>query len=166
MPVDEFSIYLQPGYLFRRANQIVMAIVLQHMAPTDLTPIQAGSMITVSQNPGIDQATLGRIMALDAATVGDVVQRLEDKGLLSRVPGETDRRTKQLYMTPKAEEVLAQAITCIEAANEQILASFDPGEGETFVRLLKKFVVTNNELSRAPLRLEDHRNRSIRKIPV
>src|SRR5712692_5817025 len=50
-----------------------------------LTPVQYAALVVVRAPPGVDQTRLVELVALDRSTIGNVVERLEAKGLLARL---------------------------------------------------------------------------------
>ena len=107
----------------------------------------------MANQPGIDQRTLARTIALDASTTGGVVDRLEARGWLERRTAREDRRTRQLHITPAGLDGLAQAVPGMLRAQEQILAPLSPAQRQQFMSLLNTLITENNELSRAPSEL-------------
>jgi DNA-binding MarR family transcriptional regulator len=146
-PVD---IDLQPGHAIRRLHQISVGIFLQSVGEGGVTPVQYAALQVVSNQPGIDQRTLARNIALDTSTTGGVVDRLEARGWLERRTSPEDRRARQLFLTPAGDETLAETIPAMLRAQEQILAPLTERQRAEFMRLLQVLVTQNNEWSRAP----------------
>ena len=90
-----------PGHLARRFQQIAVAVFLAEVeaAGYDLTPVQYAALTAVSANPGLDQVTLAGLMAFDRTTITGVVDRLVQKGLITRQESSRDRRARELTMT-------------------------------------------------------------------
>jgi MarR family transcriptional regulator, lower aerobic nicotinate degradation pathway regulator len=91
-------------------------------------------------------------VAFDLSTIGEVVGRLEGKGLVKRLVSPKDRRAKVLYITPAGRRLLAQIKPYVDVAQERILAPLPRAERAPFMRALKHLVEANNEFSRVPLR--------------
>ncbi len=139
-----------PGHYIRRLHQISVGIFLQETSELAVTPVQYAALQVVHNQPGIDQRTLGRAIALDASTTGGVVDRLEARGWLERRMSPDDRRARQLFLTPAGEQGLADTLPALLRAQEQILAPLTPRQRTEFMRLLQMLVTQNNDLSRAP----------------
>jgi DNA-binding MarR family transcriptional regulator len=140
----------QPGYAIRRLHQISVGIFLQEAGELGVTPVQYAALQVVGNQPGIDQRTLARSIALDTSTTGGVVDRLEARGWLERRLSPQDRRARQLFLTPAGEQGLADTGPAMLRAQEQILAPLTPRQRTEFMRLLLVLVTQNNDLSRAP----------------
>lgn len=147
VPVD---IDLQPGHAIRRLHQISVGIFLQSVGDSGITPVQYAALQVVSNQPGIDQRTLARNIALDTSTTGGVVDRLEARGWLERRTSPEDRRARQLFLTRAGDQALAETIPAMLRAQEQILAPLTERQRAEFMRLLQVLVTQNNEMSRAP----------------
>jgi DNA-binding MarR family transcriptional regulator len=145
-------IYRHPGHLIRRAQQIAVSVFTEHCRSHGATSIQFAILYTVGQHPGIDQISLANLIALDRSNTGEVVGRLEERGLLRRCSGDADRRTKRLYLTRAGRQLVETMMPDVESAQERMLAPLSEDERETLMSLLGKFVDINNALSRAPER--------------
>ena len=90
-----------PGQLIRRLHQHSTQVFAAAMAEAgeDLTPVQFAMLDALAEAPGMDQATLARLIGKDRATVGSVAERLARKGLIARVPSIRDRRAILLALT-------------------------------------------------------------------
>ena len=140
----------QPGHYIRRLHQISVGIFLQELGEIGITPVQYAALQTVANQPGIDQRTLARTIALDASTTGGVLDRLEQRGALERRTAAQDRRARQLWLTDAGAQLLAGAVPAMLAAQRQILAPLTERQQTEFMRLLRIVVDQNNALSRAP----------------
>ena len=140
----------QPGHAIRRLHQISVGIFLQETGDLGVTPVQYAALQTVGNQPGIDQRTLARNIALDASTTGGVVDRLEARGWLERRTAPEDRRARQLALTPAGEQVLVDTVPAMLRAQDQILAPLTERQRAEFMRLLQLLITQNNALSRAP----------------
>jgi DNA-binding MarR family transcriptional regulator len=150
--MENGRIYRHPGHLIRRAQQIAVSIFTDHCRAHGATSVQYGILYTVGHNPGIDQISLANLIALDRSNTGEVVGRLEERGLLRRASGNVDRRTKRLYLTPAGAELVEEMTPDVERAQERMMAPLSEEERETLTALLEKFVDINNAFSRAPER--------------
>lgn len=144
------DIDLQPGHLIRRLQQIAVGVFMQEAGASGVTPVQYAALQAVSNQPGIDQRTLARAIALDASTTGGVVDRLEARGWMERRQSPEDRRARQLYLTPEGAQGLVDTLPGMLRTQEQILAPLTPRQRTEFMRMLQVLVTQNNDLSRAP----------------
>ena len=80
------AVYTAPGYLFRRMQQIAVAIFIEECKAFDLTPVQYAALIAIRTHPGIDATRLSAVIAFDRSTLGSVIERLEAKSYVERKP--------------------------------------------------------------------------------
>src|SRR5436853_6573554 len=78
------AVYTKPGYLFRRMQQIAVAIFMEECRAFDLTPVQYAALVAIQTHPGIDATRLSAVIAFDRSTLGSVIERIEAKGLIER----------------------------------------------------------------------------------
>ncbi len=148
------DIHSMPGHLIRRLNQISVALFSEHMsrAGLTLTPVQFAALSAVERHPGTDQATVAGLVAYDRATLGKVIDKLEERGLMIRTTSPTDRRAKALELTQTGRDLLVTARPLVLAMQPDILAGLSEDEKQTFMHLIEKITMAGNTLSRAPLK--------------
>ena len=147
----------RPGHLIRRCQQIHVALFLQECKEFNLTPIQYSTLNVLGHLEGIDQASLAGYVALDRSTAGNVLMRLEKRGLVSRKVSTEDKRIKLLYLTEKGQQVWQSASRGVQRAQKLLLKPLNQNEKKLFVDYLARVANFHNEKSRAPLtQLFDH----------
>lgn len=148
------EIHTMPGHLIRRLNQISVACFMDRMsrAGLSLTPVQYAALCAIRDFPGIDQATVAGLVAYDRATLGRVIDRLEDRGLIQREVSPNDRRARVLHLSEAGAELLRAACPHVKDVQPEILAGLSESEAATFLELLQKATHAGNDMSRAPQR--------------
>ena len=132
-----------PGFHIRRLQQIAVAVFLEETQATGITPVQYAALYAVGREPGIDQRTLARAIALDASTTGGVVDRLEARGWLQRRQSPQDRRVRLLFLSEDGQQGLAAATPAMLRTQERILEALNASERAEFVRLLSRLVAAD-----------------------
>jgi DNA-binding MarR family transcriptional regulator len=148
------DIYDMPGHLVRRFQQIAVAVFHAEVgeAGSDLTPVQYAALVALAKNPGVDQATLAGLIAYDRTTIGGVIDRLVQKGLVSREVKGRDRRARSLRITEDGLSTVTRIEPAVLTAQQIMLRGLSDEEVQTFMSLLRKAIADANDLSRAPLR--------------
>jgi DNA-binding MarR family transcriptional regulator len=149
------AVYTKPGYLFRRMQQIAVAIFVEECKAFDLTPVQYAALVAIRSHPGIDATRLSAVIAFDRSTLGSVIERLEGKRLVARKPAREDKRTKLLTVTRQGEALLRDIVSSVDRAQARMLQPLKTSDRKTLLALLTQLVDVNNEASRVPLRAED-----------
>ena len=154
-PLTMDAVYSKPGYLFRRMQQIAVAIFVEECRAYDLTPVQYAALVAIRTHPGIDATRLSAVIAFDRSTLGNVIERLEVKQLIERKPSREDKRVKLLYLTKSGVALLRDIMPSVDRAQARMLQPLKPVDRRTLMALLTQLVDLNNESSRVPLRAED-----------
>jgi MarR family transcriptional regulator, lower aerobic nicotinate degradation pathway regulator len=154
-PLTMDAVYTKPGYLFRRMQQIAVAIFVEECRAYDLTPVQYAALVAIRTHPGIDATRLSAVIAFDRSTLGNVIERLETKQLIERKPSRGDKRVKLLYLTKAGIALLRDIMPSVDRAQARMLQPLKPADRKTLMALLTQLVDLNNESSRVPLRAED-----------
>ena len=149
------AVYGKPGYLFRRIQQIAVAIFVEECKAYDLTPVQYAALVAIQTHPGIDATRLSAVIAFDRSTLGSVIERLQSKDYIERRPAPEDKRIKLLYLTKPGAAILREIIPAVERAQARMLEPLKPADRRALMGLLVQLVDLNNEASRVPLRAED-----------
>ncbi len=147
--------YSMAGHLIRRLNQISTQAFAKHVqsAGHDLTPVQFAALDTISNHPGIDQAGVAARIAYDRATIGGVIDRLEQKGLIERSVSARDRRAREVRLSPKGLQLLAAIMPFVLKAQDEILIELNRQERALFLDLSRKII--NGTAQALPEETED-----------
>lgn len=86
--------------------------------PPDLTMQQLRVLGHVVKQPGIGGTELGALLGVSAPTASGLVERLVEKGLLSRIDDEDDRRIRRLHPTEAGRDLMRR----MDSAFERLLS--------------------------------------------
>lgn len=149
------AVYTRPGYLFRRMQQIAVAIFVEECKRFDITPVQYAALVAIRTHPGIDATRLSAVIAFDRSTLGNVIERLEAKRYIARKPASDDKRVKLIYLTQSGEKLLRDIVPSVDRAQARMLQPLKASDRKMLMELLTQLVDRNNEASRVPLRAEE-----------
>lgn len=135
-----------PGHCIRRLQQIAVALFMKESAETGVTPVQFAVLLTLSDQPGIDQRTLAAKVSFDTSTIAGVVDRLEARGLLTRSQHSGDRRVRLLHLTAAGEKLLAVLTPPMHQAQKRILEPLSAAERKLFMNMLQRVIEHHDEL--------------------
>lgn len=136
--MQSFDFVNAPGHLVRRAHQTSIAMFAQELAAFDVTAVQFAILQTLLDTPGADQITVAQAVALDAATSGSVIGRLEARGWLRREADAQDKRRKLLWLTVQGKLAAKQMQRPAVAVQTKLLAGLTEAEKKQLVYLLQK----------------------------
>ena len=126
----------QVGYLMRRASQRHLSIFARTI--DGLTPMQFATLARLSEAGALSQNALGRLVAMDAATIKGVVDRLGRNGLVGTENDKTDRRRTIVSLTAKGRGMLDDLVAVAEGVSAETLAPLSENEQAMFMHLLRK----------------------------
>jgi DNA-binding MarR family transcriptional regulator len=132
-PVTEFVGQL----LFRlwRASHVRASEVLETVG---LTPALFGLLNVIGAREGAIQQELGAAMGIDRSTMVSLIDQLESAGIARRRPSPTDRRAREIAITPKGRRLLERARRLILDTEDEVLAGLTAEERDDLVRLLRR----------------------------
>lgn len=127
----------QVGHLLRRAHQRESAVFQDHMGDA-ATPTQFAALAMLTERGPLSQNHLGRLIAMDPATIQGVVQRLGERKLVDRVPDPVDKRRFLVRLTKRGIETYDAMVDRARAVTRETLSPLDPDEQVQFIALLKR----------------------------
>lgn len=100
-----------------RAHQILLARVHRALAPHDITFAQYEALVLLSftRTGRMPLGKLGRRLQVHPASVTNVIDRLEGKGMVSRLQHPDDARTTLAAITRKGRNLAARATASLNA---------------------------------------------------
>jgi DNA-binding MarR family transcriptional regulator len=143
--------FSEPGFLLRRAHQLSTAAFVMEAGSVDITPVQFITLFAISTRPDTDAASVSELVAFDRTTIGQVLFRLENKGLIMRRSGEEDRRKKILRVTDEGHVILDRVLSMLPKIADNIIGVLSDEERQTLIGLLQKVIQApgNERLVRA-----------------
>ncbi len=128
----------QAGHLLRRANQRHGAIFFEGLGDHNLTPTQFAALVKIGDAREVSQNRLGRLTAMDPATILGVVKRLRGRKLVDARPDPRDRRRSLWRLSKQGLRLLEKAVPMAKRITRKTLAPLDSGEQRIFLELLRK----------------------------
>lgn len=109
-----------PGYSLRRAAIATAAQLASRLAATGLRQTDVSALILIGENPGVTASAIGRALDIQRANMVPLLKRLDDAGLITRVP--IDRKSVGLDLTPTGRDRLAEARQVVETFEAELLS--------------------------------------------
>jgi len=134
----EYLLENQVGHLLRRAHQRHTAIFQTTIGDQQLTPLQFAALMKLADVGEASQNHLGRLTAMDAATMQGVIKRLIARDLIARRPDPDDRRRLLLTLTEAGVALVGVATAPGHQISDETLDPLSPAEQETFLKLLSR----------------------------
>jgi DNA-binding MarR family transcriptional regulator len=129
-----------PSFLAFRFYQLCLGIMAEVLAPDGLKPTEYGALTMLDAEPGLDQQSLASRLGIDKVSAGQLIDRLEREGLVSRTLHPTDRRARVLNLTPEGLTTRRRIQPAALAAQERILAPLRTEDRQLLINLLTQIV--------------------------
>lgn len=126
------------GFRLRMAHIALYREFMSALADVEVTQRQVAVLWLVGSNPGVSQGELGAALAMDSATMVAVIDRLTREGRILRTQSESDRRRRELHLTPAGIKTLKSAKAAIARLEKRTAAGLDEGELSALLATLGK----------------------------
>ena len=127
----------QVGYLLRLVSQR-HALIFQANTVDGLTPTQFSALVRISEVGSCSQNHLGRMAAMDVATIKGVVDRLRQKGLVTVTPDQTDRRRAVIALSDEGTALVEKMKAAGHKITAETLAPLSAAEQRSLLKTLRK----------------------------
>ena len=134
---DTYHLDDQVGYILRLVSQR-HATIFQNHTINSLTPTQFAALMRIHEVSSCSQNKLGRLTAMDGATIKGVVDRLDRKGLLCLTPDSHDKRRTVISLSEKASGIISELQKIGATITQETLADLNQKEQQELLRLLVK----------------------------
>lgn len=125
------------GYQLRRAQTALFQNFSKKDYLKSITPGQFGLLVKISNNPGISQTALAKADGIERSTLGEIIDRFEERDLVERRKHAVDRRAYALHLTENGVRFLDEVIPLVLQNDADMTENFSDDEKEQLLRLLK-----------------------------
>ena len=127
----------QIGFILRQAYQ-KHALLFAECFGDDFTPTQWAAIAKLAEVGDCSQNLLGRLTAMDAATIKGVVDRLTKRGFIASSPSPTDRRRVLITLTAAGRKAFERCVGQARQVSTDTMARLKPRDRAALLRLLKQ----------------------------
>lgn len=127
----------QIGFILRQVWQRHAMIFAKEIG-INLTPTQWAALAKLTETGPCSQNQLGRLTAMDVATIKGVIDRLTARGLTETSSDPEDGRRLLVSLTRAGQAMAEKAAPNALAITKETLAPLDAKERETLIALLSK----------------------------
>lgn len=135
---DDFMLEEYVGHLLRKASQRSSEVFQRIMSEFEVTPTQFAALVKLSDEGEVSQNVLGRLTAMDPATILGVVSRLRRRNLVMSRLDPNDGRRILLCLTNDGRRLVSDMRAVAGAVTTEALSPLTKAEAKTFLRLLQK----------------------------
>ena len=127
----------QIGFILRQVWQRHATIFAAEIGAS-LTPTQWAALAKLAESGPCSQNQLGRLTAMDVATIKGVIDRLTARGLTETCADPEDGRRLRVSLTRAGQQLAEKMAPNALAISRETLAPLDSRERETLMALLSK----------------------------
>lgn len=130
------------GHLARRLSNAFTAAWDKEFAAerVQITPVQGGILMVIRHNPGITQAQVADLMAVEGPTLVQSMARLADYGLIVKRRRADDRRAVALTLSDKGERLVPEIEARARASEARVLSTLSEEERARFLDMLRRIL--------------------------
>lgn len=107
-------------------------------------------LILLRETEGMTQKELTARLGVQPGSASEILNKLEQAGLILRTPSETDHRTTDIRLTPDGEVLAKEASAKRAERHEQMFAVLSEEEKDTLIALLERVNAHWDRLYRHP----------------
>ena len=138
MPVPP-SLASRPGALLTIAARTGQELARRRLRPLGLSVQMCGVLNRLAEGP-VSQQELGEQLGIDRTTVVELIDDLEQKGVVVRARNAADRRSYSLQLTSRGRTVQKRAAKAFDAAAAEVFAPLQPAELNVLMELLTRVI--------------------------
>jgi DNA-binding MarR family transcriptional regulator len=134
----DYALEQHVNHLLRKASQRATEIFQYVMGRFEVTPTQFAALIKLKDEDECSQNVLGRLTAMDPATILGVVARLKRRGLVESRLDPNDGRRILLRLSQEGERLVGEMREVSASVTHETLSPLTKTEAQAFLRLLRK----------------------------
>jgi DNA-binding MarR family transcriptional regulator len=124
------------GFVISDVHRLITAAVDKEVSTLGLTRSQLRVVLHLMRSDGISQVNLADDLQLGKVTVGGLLDRLQEKGLIERCPHPSDRRSNLVYLTLADQNIYKSIVKAGRVVLDQVLAGINKAEQKQLIDLL------------------------------
>ena len=128
----------QIGFRLRKAHQRATDDFMAVMDRFEVTPTQFAALAMLYEAGPLPQSQLGRLTAMDPATISGVVRRLAKRGYVRQSVDPHDARLAMIGLTAEGAAAAAAMTAVAGAVSRRTLAPLTDREAATLLKLLAR----------------------------
>ena len=130
----------RPGYLINRAARLMLRLADIRFRPLGLGVASFPVLSMLRTGQKLSQKELALCARIEQPSMAQLLSRLERDGMIKRSPAPGDGRSSLISITRKAQGILPEVDTAVDAGNELALAGMSDHEIKTLIDLLQRLI--------------------------
>jgi DNA-binding MarR family transcriptional regulator len=126
------------GFLINDTARLFRRMFDGNIRDLGMTSLQWRTVARLKRDPGMRQSELADLLEVEPITLSRMIDRLAESGMVCRKPDPNDRRAWNLYLTDKAEPLMAQLQREADAVQELALTGLSEDERALLGELVER----------------------------
>jgi DNA-binding MarR family transcriptional regulator len=127
------------GYAVRRFQLWIFQDFIRTLAEVDIKPTQYSVMTVIGANSGLSQMAVAKRLGIERARLVHLLDSLEARKLVKRVPSATDRRSHELHLTAHGQDSLCEFKRLAAEHERHVAAKIGKQNRERLLKILACF---------------------------
>lgn len=126
------------GFLINDTARLFRRMFDGNIRDLGMTSLQWRTVARLKRDPGMRQGELADLLEVEPITLSRMIDRLAESGMVCRKPDPNDRRAWNLYLTAKAEPLMAQLQREADAVQELALTGLNDTDRAVLGELVER----------------------------
>lgn len=126
------------GFHVRIAQLDLFAAFADAVGDPAVTPLLAGALYLIAENPGANQSDLAALLVADPSTMVRLIDQLVKRGWVLRERAQHDRRSTVPRLTPEGRATIERMSPAVLASEERVAAALTFAERKMLLSLLQR----------------------------
>ena len=128
------------SYLVARLDRLIRANLAETLKPLGVSVPQYTLMSVLAHRPGLSNAQLARRSYISAQAMHQLVNTLEERGLIERSSSPDHGRIQMTTLTPAGRSVLDECDTAVAVVEERLFEPISPEEEDDLRRIVEVII--------------------------
>jgi DNA-binding MarR family transcriptional regulator len=140
-PITSGRLGVLTGFAIRRMHQHVSSGLGAILEAQGLRAHEFPALSLIADNPAMSQGDLARALGIKPSNTVPLLDDMEDKGLVRRQEGQTNRRSYSLVATANGLAVRDRTHEAVKAYEDSVMSALSEKERQSLIALARKLGV-------------------------
>lgn len=128
------------GYRLKLLSQLLTRRFQEQLAPFDLTPFHWVVLCCLWETDGLPTSTLGEKLQQVGGTMTGVLDRMEERELITRQRDRHDRRIWRIWLTPQGKHLQTILPAIARNLSDTALSNISPSDRDRLSALIDQMI--------------------------
>ncbi len=133
------------NYLLTVAQHEVFVVFSERLAEFGVTPGQYGILNCLWSQGSATPKEIAQTLRLENSTVSGMLDKLQKRGLVTRVLDPNDRRSIRVEASEAGKAIREDVLRTVDELNQAVLAPFTAQQRQQLLELLRRLCGTSEE---------------------